>query len=150
MVFKLFCGNCIFSARICGYPIFSPIISRNPILSCGGPHMRASTPVHWNAFQLTTSWRWLTECQECAKLSSRQRVATLKNLKSKIYLDLFNTFLVTTWFHMCYLIVLMSSLLLYNIENSKIKKNPWMSRCPNFWLVLYLILNIYISFIIFP
>ena len=37
----------------------------------------------------------LRECQECAKLS-RQRVATLKNLKSQIYLDLFNTFLVTT------------------------------------------------------
>uniref|UniRef100_A0A4W5MU75 P2X purinoceptor n=1 Tax=Hucho hucho TaxID=62062 RepID=A0A4W5MU75_9TELE len=36
------------------------------------------------------------ECQECAKLSSRQRVATLKNLKYKIYIDLFNTFLVTT------------------------------------------------------
>ena len=56
-------------------------------------------------------WSWLRECQECAKLSSRQRVATLKNLKYKIYFDLFNTFLVTTWFHMCYFIVLMSSLL---------------------------------------
>ena len=33
---------------------------------------------------------------ECAKLSSRQRVATLKNLKSEIYFYLFNTFLVTT------------------------------------------------------
>ena len=31
---------------------------------------------------------WLRECQECAKLSSRQRVATLRNLKSKIYYDL--------------------------------------------------------------
>ena len=29
-----------------------------------------------------SSWNWLRECQECAKLSSRQRVATLKNLKS--------------------------------------------------------------------
>ena len=28
--------------------------------------------------------------QECAKLSSRQRAATLKNLKYKIYFDLFN------------------------------------------------------------
>ena len=26
-------------------------------------------------------WRWMRECQECAKLSSRQRVGTLKNLK---------------------------------------------------------------------
>jgi hypothetical protein len=42
--------------------------------------------------------------------SCGQRVGTLKNL--------FNTFLVTTWFHMCYFIVLMSSLLFYNVENS--------------------------------
>jgi hypothetical protein len=33
--------------------------------------------------------------QECVKLSSMQRVATLKNLKYKIYVDLFNTFSVT-------------------------------------------------------
>jgi hypothetical protein len=32
---------------------------------------------------------------------------------------LFNTFLVTTWFHMCYFIVLMSSLFFYNVENSQ-------------------------------
>ena len=50
------------------------------------------TPVNWNAFQGTTSWCWLRECQECAKLLWRQRVATLKNLKYKLYLDLFNTF----------------------------------------------------------
>uniref|UniRef100_A0A8C7J8F5 [histone H3]-lysine(36) N-dimethyltransferase n=1 Tax=Oncorhynchus kisutch TaxID=8019 RepID=A0A8C7J8F5_ONCKI len=31
---------------------------------------------------------------KCAKLSSSQRVATLKNLKSKIHFDLFNTFLM--------------------------------------------------------
>ena len=30
-----------------------------------------------------------------------------------------DTFLVTTLLHMCYFIVLMSSLLLYNVENSK-------------------------------
>ena len=29
---------------------------------------------------------------------------------------------------MCYFIVLMSLLLLYNVENSKNKENPWMSR----------------------
>jgi hypothetical protein len=33
-------------------------------------------------------WSWLRECQECAKLSS----SYLKNLKYKIYVDLFNTF----------------------------------------------------------
>ena len=37
------------------------------------------------AFQVTTSWSWFRECQECAKLSSRQSVATLKNLKCKIF-----------------------------------------------------------------
>ena len=37
-----------------------------------------------------SSWSWLRECQKCAKLSSRQRVATLKNLK--IYFDVLNTF----------------------------------------------------------
>ena len=71
-----------------------------------------------------SSWSWLRECQECAKLSSRQRVATLKNLKSKIYFDLFNTFLVTTWFHRCYFIILMPSLLFYNVENSTNKEKP--------------------------
>ena len=69
-------------------------------------------------------WSWLRECQEWAKLSSRQRVATLKNLK--YILSLF-------WLlhdSMCYFIVLMSSLLFYNVEHSKkIKKNSWMRRC---------------------
>ena len=58
------------------------------------------------------------------KLSSRQRVATLNNLKYKIYFDLVNTFLVTTLFHMCYVIVLMSSLLFFNVENSKNNEKP--------------------------
>ena len=67
-----------------------------------------------------SSWSWMRECQEHKNMSSRQRVATLK----KIYFDLFNTFLVTTWFHMCYFIVLMSSLLFYNLENSTNKEKP--------------------------
>ena len=29
---------------------------------------------NWNSFQVTTSWSWLRKCQECEKLSSRQRV----------------------------------------------------------------------------
>ena len=65
-------------------------------------------------------WSWLTECQKCAKLSSRQNMAIWR-LKYKIYFDLLNTFLFTTWFHMCYFIVLMSALLFYNVENSKNK-----------------------------
>ena len=55
-----------------------------------------------------------------------------------VYFDLFNTFLVATWFPMCYFIVVMSSLLFYNIENSKNKEKPLKELvCPNFWLVLY-------------
>ena len=85
-------------------------------------------------FQVKHSrWSWLRECQARAKLSSRQRVATLKNLKYKICFDLINTFLVTTWFHMCYFIVLMTSLSFYNEENSQNKENEYV--CPNFWLV---------------
>ena len=33
-------------------------------------------------------------------------------------------FLVTTWFYMCYFVVLMSSLLFYNVENSKNIEKP--------------------------
>ena len=46
-----------------------------------------------------------------------------KNLKYKIYFDLFfkNGLLHDS---MCYFIVLMSLLLLCNVENSQIKKNP--------------------------
>ena len=38
--------------------------------------------------------------------------------ESQIY-NIFGFILVTTWFHICYFIVLMSSLLFYNVENSK-------------------------------
>jgi hypothetical protein len=37
------------------------------------------------AFQVTTSWSWLGDCQESAKLSLKQRLATLKNLKHHIF-----------------------------------------------------------------
>jgi hypothetical protein len=44
----------------------------------------------------------------------------------KIYLDLFNTFRVTTWgYMMCYFIVLMSSLGFYSGENSPNKEKPF-------------------------
>ena len=36
---------------------------------------------------------------------------------------------------MCYFIVMMSSLLFYNIENSTNKENPWMSKLSKTWLV---------------
>jgi hypothetical protein len=60
------------------------------------------------------------------------RICNLKYICSKLYL--FNTFLVTIWFHMCYFIVLMSSLLFYNVEIVNKKR-----RCvQTFWLVLYI------------
>ena len=47
-----------------------------------------------------------------------------RNLKYKIYLDLLKTFffLVTTWVHIGYFIVLLSSLLFDNVENSTNKE----------------------------
>jgi hypothetical protein len=44
--------------------------------------------------------------------------------ESKIFGDLFNTFLVTILFNMCYFIVLMFSLLFYNVEHFKNKEKP--------------------------
>ena len=79
-------------------------------------HMRELLQDCWKSIPGEAGFR---EYTECAKLSSRQRVATLKNLKYKIYFDLFNTFLFTKCFHLCYFIVLMYSLLFYNVENSK-------------------------------
>jgi hypothetical protein len=49
---------------------------------------------------------------------SRQRVATSKNLQFKTY---FNTILLSK----CYFLVLMSSLLFYNVENTKSHEKPW-------------------------
>ena len=43
--------------------------------------------------------------------------------ESQIYFDLFTTLLVTC-FHICFFIVLMSTLLFYNIENSTNNEKP--------------------------
>jgi hypothetical protein len=45
-------------------------------------------------------------------------VTTLKKLKYKIYFDLFNFLMFNTYGYF-YFLVLMSSLLFYNVENSK-------------------------------
>jgi hypothetical protein len=63
--------------------------------------------------------RWLSH------EAGRENAWLFEESKCKIYLDLFNTSLVTTWFHMCYFIVLMSSLLFYNVENGKNKEQPF-------------------------
>ena len=79
-----------------------------------------------NAFQVKLVERMLSVCKAVIKAKGGYfEESQIWN----IYFDLFNTFLVTTWFHMCYFIVLRSSLLFYNVEIVKIKKNPWMSRC---------------------
>ena len=70
-------------------------------------------------------WELLQDCWKSIQVKLVERnprvckAVIKKNLKSKIYFDLFNTFLVTTWFHICYFIVLRYSLLFYNVENSK-------------------------------
>jgi hypothetical protein len=80
-------------------------------------------------------WSWLREYQACAK------AVTAKGgyfEESQVY-NVFGLIknVVTTCFHMCCFIVWMSLLLFYNVENSLKNKSPWMSSCPNFWLVLY-------------
>ena len=76
----------------------------------------------WKAFQVKLVERTPIVCKAVIKAKG----GYLKNLKNKIYLVLFKTFLVTTWFYMCYFIVLMLSLLFYNVENSKNnKKLEW-------------------------
>ena len=100
-----------------------------------------STQLRWFGMSLTAEWR--TSCQQVLSICGNsfktvwkafqvKLVETLPRVckavikakggyfeESKIYLDLFTTFLVTTWFHMCYFIVVMSSLLFYNVENSQ-------------------------------
>ena len=93
----------------------------------------------WKSIAGEAGW----ENAKCAKLSSRQMVATLKNLKYKIHFDLFSTFSVTTWFYMCYFIVLMSSLLFYDVE---ISKNKLEIVGPNLTGTIY---NLYIYIFIY-
>ena len=97
-----------------------------------------STQLRWFGMTLTAEWRKSSQqvhsiCGNSFKTVGKviqvkqvermPRVckAVIKAMGSyKIYFELFNTFLVTTWFHMWYFIVLMSSVLFYNVENSKI------------------------------
>ena len=73
------------------------------------------------AFQVKLVERMPRVCKAVIKAKG----GYLKNVKYKIDLDLFNTFFCfTTQFHMCYFIVLMSSLLFYNVENNTNKEKP--------------------------
>jgi hypothetical protein len=81
-----------------------------------------STQLRWFGMSWTSEWRkrsqqLLSIFGNSFKAVEKAFLMTLVGYfeESKIYLDLFNTFLVTTWFHMCYFIVLMSSLLFYNV-----------------------------------
>ena len=71
------------------------------------------------------SMKLVERIQACAKLSSRKRVATLKNLKYRIYFDLLEHFF--GYYMIPYVLFhsfVMSSLLFYNVENSKNKEKP--------------------------
>ena len=69
----------------------------------------------WNSIPHEAGWENAKSVQNCHQGKGW--------LLWRIYSDLFNTFLVTTSFHMCYFIVLMSSLLFYNVENSTKSRN---------------------------
>ena len=83
-------------------------------------HSKAHLLIEMNSGWLSheAGWEIIKSVQRCHQ---RKRVATLTNLKYQIYFNLLNTFC----FHMCYFIVLMSSLLFYNVENSKHEEKPW-------------------------
>jgi hypothetical protein len=68
-------------------------------------------------------WSWLRECQECQSCHQGKwwLLWSISNIK---YILICLTLLVTTGFHMCYFIVLLSSLLFYNVENSTSKEKP--------------------------
>jgi hypothetical protein len=84
-----------------------------------------STKLRWFGISWISAqhmWEFLQDCWKSIPGEAsweNAKCGYLKNLKNKIYFDLFNHFLFTTWFHMCYFIVLMSLLLFYNVENSK-------------------------------
>ena len=85
----------------------------------------------WKSIPHEAGW----ENAKSAKLSSRQKGATLENLKY-IFICLTNFWLLR--FHMCYFIVLMSSLIFYNIENSLKKRKTLEWVGVQTWLVLYM------------
>ena len=96
------------------WPPQSPNLNPIEILGWIGPQSEGKAANKSSAYVGTSSrllekhsrWSWLRECQECAKAIK----ANVSNFEQyKIYFHLFNTCLVTTWLHMCYFIVLMSS-----------------------------------------
>ena len=74
--------------------------SQQVLSTFGNPYKTVGKPL-----KVLTSWIWLRECQECAKLSSTQYMYCS---------GLFNTFLFVI---ICSFIVCMSSVFLYNVEN---------------------------------
>lgn len=72
--------------------------------------------------------------------SSKQKLPfALKNLRYQTRSGLFKTFWFTAWFHMCFSIVWTFSVLIYDVENKKIKKEKPLNEkeCPNLWPVPY-------------
>ena len=111
------------------------ILPRRRVIECcirwPGLHNPTSTQLRWFGMSWTAEWRKCSQqvlsiCGNSFKTVGKafqvklvERIPQLRKAvikanggyfeESKVYFDLFNTFLVTTWFHMCYFIVLVSS-----------------------------------------
>ena len=82
------------------------------------------------------------------KASSRQRVATLRNLKYILICLILFWLLLDS---MCYFIVLMSSLLFYNVKNSTNKeKLQWEGVLKIFWPAVYIVCRVFTQVCVFP
>ena len=81
-----------------------------------GQHMWELFKTVWKAFQV----KLVEGMQRVCKPVIKAKGGYFEESQIYIFFDLL--LLVTTLFHMCYFIVLMSSLLFYNVENSKNKE----------------------------
>ena len=118
------------------------ILPRRRVMECcirwpGLHNPPTSTKLRWFGMSQTTEWKKssqqeLSICGNSFKTVGKAFQAKLVERMPRVCKDVLkakggylkNTFVVTTWFHMCYFIVLMSSLLFYNVENSKNKEKP--------------------------
>ena len=80
-------------------------------------HMWELLQDYWKSIPCEAGWENAKGVQSCHQVEGY----LIQNSNMKYILICLTLFLVTTWFHMCYFIVLMSSLLFYNVENSKTK-----------------------------
>ena len=69
----------------------------------------------WKSIPGEAGWENAKSLQTCHQ-GKEWLLWRISNIR---YIYLFNPFLLTTWFHLCYFKVLIFSLLFYNVENSK-------------------------------